>query len=80
MCEYIDMLEARGEKRGKKIGKKIGRKIGEEIGEKRGERKGENRMAELIGRLCKEGKYKEIEAVSADRAKRQELYRLYNIT
>lgn len=63
MCEYIDMLEARG------------KQIGEQIGVK----KGENRLAELIGRLCKEGKYQEIEAVSADRQKRQELYQQYNI-
>lgn len=71
MCEYIDMLEARGERRGMEIGEKIGKKIGE--------RKGENRLAELIGILCKEGKYKEIETVSADSDTRQEFYRLYNI-
>ena len=39
MCEYIDMLEARGEKRGKKIGKKIGIKIGEQIGEEKAKEK-----------------------------------------
>ncbi len=71
MCEYIDMLEARGEARGKVIGKVIGEEIGKEIGE--------TRLAELIQRLLKDHKYSEIEMASSDKQKRQELYRVYGI-
>ena len=63
MCEYIDMLEARGEARGIKIG----------------EATGENRMAKLMQRLLREKKYGELEAVSNSREKRHELYRKYGI-
>ncbi len=58
MCEYIDMLEARGEARGISIG------------ERRGEAKGENRLADLIQILLKEKKYGEIETVAGNRDKR----------
>lgn len=63
MCEYIDMLEARGEARGITIG----------------ESKGEDRLAELIKILLKERKYREIETVSGSREKRHEFYRQYGI-
>lgn len=71
MCEYIDMLEARGEARGITIG--------EARGEVRGENKGETRLAELIKILLKEEKYKEIQAVSESRTKRHEMYGQYGI-
>ena len=32
MCEYLDLLESRGEKRGEKKGEKRGEKIGEKRG------------------------------------------------
>ena len=67
MCEYIDMLEARGERRGIIIGRK------------EGEKRGEKRLADLIHLLMKEKKYDEIDAASTNRQRRQELYRLYNI-
>ena len=91
MCEYIDMLEARGERRGIIIGRKEGEKRGEKRGERRGERRGkkrgvkigvkrgEKRLADLISLLLKEKKYDEIEAVSNDARKRQELYHTYGI-
>ena len=79
MCEYIDMLEARGEARGKKIGKRIGKKVGKEIGKEIGEKIGERRLAKLINNLVKEKKYREIEEASNDRKRRQELYRQYGI-
>ncbi len=87
MCEYLDMLEARGQERGEKIGQergeKIGQergeKIGQERGEKIGEEKGENRFAKLINKLMGEKKYKEIQEVSNDKGKRRELYRQYGI-
>ena len=63
MCEYIDMLEARGEARG----------------EIRGEMKGEARLANLIQLLLKEKRFIEIEAVAGNREKRHELYKLYDI-
>lgn len=59
MCEYIDMLEARGEEKG--------------------QIKGENRLAGLIQLLLKDKRYGDIESVSVDSGKRQELYRLYGI-
>ena len=67
MCEYIDMLEARGEARGITIG------------EARGENKGETRLGNLIQALLKEKKYSEIEAASRNREKRHELYSKYGI-
>ena len=67
MCEYIDMLEARGEERGIKIG------------EEQGAVKGENRLARLIQLLMSEKKYKDVEAVSSSREKRHEFYRKYGI-
>ena len=83
MCEYIDMLEARGEARGSIIGEARGEArgitIGEARGEKRGETIGETRLAELIQALLKEKKFREIEAVSSDREKRHEMYGQYGI-
>lgn len=67
MCEYIDMLEARG------------REIGEEIGEERGKGIGENRLARLIQELLKEQKIGDIALVSSDSRKRHELYQAYGI-
>lgn len=75
MCEYIDMLEARGEERDIKIGEDRGIAIGEA----RGAVTGENRLANLIQILIKENKYKEVEAVSSSRERRHELYRKYGI-
>lgn len=71
MCEYIDMLEARGEARGLEKGL--------EKGLAEGEVKGENRLAALIQRLLNEKRLDEISLVSTDSGKRQELYRLYGI-
>lgn len=59
MCEYIDMLEARGQAKG--------------------EEKGEKRLGRLIQLLLKEKRYSDIEEVSGDRVRRQELYRQYGI-
>lgn len=79
MCEYIDMLEARGEERGIRIGEARGEERGIQIGEARGEVTGETRLAELIRLLLREKKYKEIEIVSGSRERRHELYREYGI-
>ena len=79
MCEYIDMLEARGEARGIEKGIERGMKKGIEKGEASGKIKGENRLASLIQLLLKEKKYEEISLASSDSGKRQELYRLYGI-
>ena len=79
MCEYLDMLEARGQERGEKIGQERGEKIGQERGERIGEEKGENRFAKLINKLMGEKKYKEIQEASNDKGRRRELYRQYGI-
>lgn len=95
MCEYLDMLEARGQERGERIGQargeQIGQERGERIGQERGERigqakgeqaglvKGENRLAKLIQFLLRDKKYSEIDLASRDSAKRQEMYRLYGL-
>ena len=71
MCEYLDMLEARGQERGEKIG--------QERGEKIGQKRGENRLARLISKLAAEKKYEEIQEASNDKRRRQELYRQYGI-
>ena len=75
MCEYIDMLEARGEARGIEIGEAAGEARGIKIGEATGE----NRMVKLMQRLLRDKNYGELEAVSNSREKRHELYRKYGI-
>ncbi len=75
MCEYIDMLEARGEERGKKIGEERGKKIGEE----RGKKIGENRLAQLIQLLLKEQKLDEVEQAVSDSESRNKLYQAYGV-
>lgn len=75
MCEYIDMLEARGEARGIQKGEAIGIQKGEAAGKI----KGENRLADLIQRLLRDKKYDDISLAASDSGRRQELYRLYNI-
>ena len=67
MCEYIDMLEARGEERGIKIGEAAGEVVGED------------RLAKLMQRLLQDKNYRELEAISNSREKRHELYRKYGI-
>ena len=67
MCEYIDMLEARGEA------------IGEARGEARGEAIGETRLSKLIQLLLNEKKYSDIDKATSSREKRHELYRRYGI-
>ena len=79
MCEYIDMLEARGEARGIEIGEAAGEARGIKIGEATGEATGENRMAKLMQRLLRDKNYGELEAMSNSREKRHELYRKYGI-
>ena len=79
MCEYIDMLEARGEARGITIGETRGIAIGETRGIAIGETKGENRLAQLIQILLEEKNYNAIQAVSGSREKRHELYKRYGI-
>jgi len=63
MCEYLDMLEARGEARGKAIGETIG----------------ENRLSHLIQLLLKENKLEDISQAASDRKRRAELYQAYGI-
>ena len=75
MCEYIDMLEARGEARGITIGEARGEARGITIGEN----KGETRLSNLIQALLKERKYSDIDTVSRNREKRHELYKQYGI-
>ena len=62
MCEYIDMLEAKGEKKGREIGKEIGKEIGE------------NRLASLLAKLYSQGRDEEAKSAVADRAVRARLY------
>ncbi len=63
MCEYLDMLEARGEIKG--IEKRI--------------EKGEKRFAKLIQALLQEKKFDVIALAAKDSDKRRELYKTYGI-
>lgn len=67
MCEYIDLLEKKGEARGIKKG------------EARGIKKGEKRLALLIQILLEEEKFDDIALATSDSSKRQDLYRAYGI-
>lgn len=58
MCEYIDMLEAKGEARGKEIGKEIG----------------EGRLASLLSKLYALGRDEDAKLAVNDRAARGRLY------
>lgn len=62
MCEYIDMLEARGEARGKAIG------------EAHGEAIGENRLASLLSKLYALGRDEDAKLAVNDRQARVRLY------
>ncbi len=70
MCEYIDMLEARGEARGELRGKMIG----EEIGETRGKKIGEARLATLLEKLYSLGRDADAKLAVKDGAVRARLY------
>ena len=71
MCEYLDMLEKRGEKRGMKLGEKRGIRRGEKLGLKRGEKRGikrqDLRWRKLILKLAEEGKQSAIIEAAADK-------------
>ncbi len=58
MCEYIDMLEARGAARGEEIGKEIG----------------ENRLAALLTKLYAQGRDQDARLAVADKAARGRFY------
>ena len=83
MCEYIDMLEAKGEARGEARGFARGEASGEAKGFARGEAsgmiKGENRLAQLMQILLKEHRYTELNQIADSLKKRQELYQAYGI-
>lgn len=63
MCEYIDMLEARGETRGIAIG------------ETRGAEKGENMLAALLEKLYSLGRDEDAKLAVRDREARTRFYR-----
>lgn len=63
MCEYIDMLEARGEARGKEIGKEIG----------------ENNLARLLSQLYSQGREEDAKLAVRDAEARKEMYREFCI-
>ena len=62
MCEYIDMLEARGQARG------------EAIGEARGQARGENRLAALLTKLYALGREEDARQAVKDENIRKQLY------
>ena len=64
MCEYIDMLEARGEKRGKKKGKKLGEKM----------------LSTLLTELRNQGREEDVWLAIGDEAARARLYKELSIT
>ena len=63
MCEYIDMLEARGEARGKEKGKEIG----------------ENMLAALLIRLYALGREGDVKLALENKDARKELYQEFTI-
>ncbi len=67
MCEYIDMLEARGEARGKEKGKEIGKEIGE------------NMLAALLIRLYALGREGDVKLALENKDARKELYQEFTI-
>lgn len=68
MCEYIDMLEARGEKRGEKRGKKKGKKLGEKM------------LSTLLTELRNQGREEDVWLAIGDEAARARLYKELSIT
>ena len=63
MCEYIDMLEARGEARGKEIGKEIG----------------EDMLTSLLTQLYALGRDAEVKLALADKEARKRMYQEFSI-
>ena len=70
MCEYLDMLEKRGETRGIKIGEKRGERRGERRGVKRGKKQEDARWRKLILKLAEEGK----QSLIIDAAENKQLF------
>ena len=66
MCEYIDMLEARGEARGVAIGEARGVTIGEA--------RGETKLSSLLERLYEQGRDEEAKQAVLDTTARARLY------
>ena len=67
MCEYLDMLEKRGEKRGVRRGMKLGEKRGMKRGERRGMERQDFRWRKLILKLAEEGKQSTIIEAASDK-------------
>ena len=63
MCEYLDMLMAKGEARGIEIGRM----------------EGEDKLARLMNRLLSDGKLEEMKEALTDTAVRSKLYEKYEI-
>ena len=66
MCEYIDMLEARGQAKGEAIG--------EARGQAKGEIRGENRLASLLEKLYSLGRDEDAKLAVRDENIRKRLY------
>jgi len=83
MCEYIDMLEARGEARGMIKGEEIGIAKGERLGIAKGEKlgmvKGENRLSALLIELYSLGRDEDAKLAVSDKDVRTRLYREFSI-
>ena len=79
MCEYIDMLEARGEARGVAIGEARGVTIGEARGVAIGEARGETKLSSLLERLYEQGRDEEAKQAVLDTTARARLYQELHI-
>nr|WP_304971482.1 hypothetical protein [uncultured Acetatifactor sp.] len=79
MCEYIDMLEARGEARGVAIGEARGVAIGEARGVTIGEARGETKLSSLLERLYEQGRDEEAKQAVLDTTARARLYQELHI-
>lgn len=75
MCEYIDMLEARGEKRGIEIGVKKGVKKGI----RKGVKKGEDKLSALLTKLYSLGRDEDAKLAATNARARQQFYKEFTV-
>ena len=74
-----ERLKAEGQAIGRAEGQAIGRAEGRAEGQVIGQAQGEARLGSLINRLIQEQRIDEIQIVSTDSERREQLYKEYNL-
>ena len=77
--KVLELESERLKAEGQAIGRAEGEVIGQARGEAIGQIQGENRLGSLISRLLQDQRIEEIQVVSTDPKRREQLYKEYNL-